>query len=455
LYQVVPSVDGFSDITHERRVKANELLTSIRDSGRCLLTEYESKKLLELYNLPTTPIIVAETEEESVQAAEKLGYPVVVKINSKTITHKADVGGVRLNLKNAEQVRDAFLSMQKSIKKEDFEGVSIQPMIKMKDSYELILGANADSQCGPVLLFGSGGSLVEVYNDTTLALPPLTALHARRMIESTKISKALKGYRNIPPVDMKSLEQIMVRFSHLVMDMSHIIKEIEMNPLVVSEKQLIALDARVVLYAKDSVNVPIPAIRPYPSEYISEAKLKDNTIVVIRPCQLEDHSKLLKFLAEFSSEVDQTSATIVNAISYILKNTTKKQALPSDMLGEACKEIINILTRLCMGDYDNELAFVAEVKDKGDILGLGLISKSWYKKTRAWVAILVSEKTQGKGVGGMLLEKAINVGKKESISILQARLQEVKDNEGAMRLFKKFGFEPSKETDEELLIRKL
>ena len=177
-------------------------------------------------------------------------YPVVLKLHSKTITHKTDVGGVQLNLTDEEAVR-ARLSRdrvrgRRPRRPQHFLGVSVQPMVKL-DGYELIIGSSLDPQFGPVLLFGTGGQLVEVFKDRALGLPPLNTTLARRMMEQTKILTALRGVRGRPPVNLAALEQLLVRFSYLVVEQRWI-KEIDINPLLASPDRLLALDARVIIH---------------------------------------------------------------------------------------------------------------------------------------------------------------------------------------------------------------
>jgi acetyltransferase len=233
-------------------MKASELITGIREKGRTLLTEAESKILLATYGIPTIATEVAANAEEAVSAACRIGYPVALKLHSETITHKTDVGGVQLNLADESAVRTAFQRIKESVTRaagpEHFLGVTVQPMVRA-EGYELILGSSVDSQFGPVLLFGSGGQLVEVYNDHAIGLPPLNTTLARLLMERTKIFTALGGVRGRKPVDLAKLEQLLVRFSYLVIEQRWI-KEVEINPLLASSEGLCALDARVVLHSK-------------------------------------------------------------------------------------------------------------------------------------------------------------------------------------------------------------
>jgi acetyltransferase len=233
-------------------MKASELITGIREKGRTLLTEAESKILLATYGIPTIATEVAANAEEAVSAACRIGYPVALKLHSETITHKTDVGGVQLNLADESAVRTAFQRIKESVTRaagpEHFLGVTVQPMVRA-EGYELILGSSVDSQFGPVLLFGSGGQLVEVYNDHAIGLPPLNTTLARLLMERTKIFTALGGVRGRKPVDLAKLEQLLVRFSYLVIEQRWI-KEVEINPLLAFSEGLCALDARVVLHSK-------------------------------------------------------------------------------------------------------------------------------------------------------------------------------------------------------------
>ena len=208
--------------------------------------------MLSAYGIPVTPTTIAADLESALRAAEQIGYPVVLKLHSQTVSHKTEAGGVQLNLGDGEAVRRAFESIQTSFAAhaagEDFQGVTVQPMVKLRDAYELIIGASLDAEFGPVLLFGAGGQLAEAFADRALALPPLNTTLARRLMEQTRIYKALQGVRGRRPVDISALEALLVRFSALVAEQRWI-REIDINPLLASPDGLIALDARVVLHS--------------------------------------------------------------------------------------------------------------------------------------------------------------------------------------------------------------
>jgi acetyltransferase len=283
---------------HPERQTADYILSNAQSSGRMLLTEYESKEILSAYGIPTVETILAHTVEEAIAAANAIGYPVVLKINSATVTHKTDVGGVKLNLTSPSDVQDAFIDIQRAVEskfsKDDFQGVTVQPLVLARDSYELIVGASGDEQFGPVMLFGSGGTLVEVYNDRALALPPLNSNLAHLMMTNTKIYNALKGVRGKSAVDIPALEKLIVNFSHLVMEKWQYISEVEINPLLASGDTLVALDARIILHPAASSTIR-PAIRPYPSQYEQRFVSKKGRAMLIRPIMPEDEPLVVDF----------------------------------------------------------------------------------------------------------------------------------------------------------------
>ncbi|MBX7207570.1 MAG: acetate--CoA ligase family protein [Verrucomicrobiaceae bacterium] len=231
------------------------IIANARASGRTLLSETEAKSVLKASGIPVVETFIATSEDEAVARAEQIGFPVVLKLHSATITHKSDVGGVKLNLHSADAVRTAWRDIAAAVRPADFAGVSVQKMIRGK-GIELILGATTDPQFGPVLLFGAGGTLVEVLQDRALILPPVTREIALRWIAETKIHKALRGVRGQRAVDMDALADVLERFSAMVLAERSIV-EADINPLVASPAGIVALDARIVLHdARDADAVP-------------------------------------------------------------------------------------------------------------------------------------------------------------------------------------------------------
>ena len=225
--------------------EAQRVLREARADGRLLLTEVESKHILAAWGIPVVETVVAVTMSEAVAAAERLGYPVVLKLHSATITHKSDVGGVRLHLETAEAVRRAWGEVAAAVAPADFGGVSVQRMVA-SDGVELILGAVIDPQFGVVMLFGAGGTLVEVWQDRVLALPPLTRETARRWMAGPKIHRALLGIRGRPAADLEALTDVMVRLSAMMLAMPSLV-EVDLNPVVATARGVVVLDARMVL----------------------------------------------------------------------------------------------------------------------------------------------------------------------------------------------------------------
>jgi acetyltransferase len=419
-----------------RRERVGSILQRVRKAGRTILTEFESKKVLEAYGLPTVETHVATTAEDAVKLARKLGYPVVLKLHSETITHKTDVGGVQLNLKNATDVRRAWRSIETSVAKfthsqragdgetveKHFLGVTVQPMIKL-EGYELIVGSSLDPQFGPVLLFGSGGQLVEVFKDQALALPPLNATLARRLIERTRINEALKGVRGRAAIDLAALEQLLVRFSQLVAEQPWI-SEVDINPLLAAPQRLLALDARMVVHSKEIAENQLPktAIRPYPSQYVTNWKLKDSTPVTLRPIRPEDEPLLVKFHETLSEE----------SVYYRYFTSLK---LPVRIAHER-------LTRICFNDYDREMALVADHKiprtGEHEILGVGRLSKV-HGANDAEFALLVSDRWHNLGLGAQLLRTLVQIGRDEKLERIIGFI--LPENRAMQRVCAKVGFD--------------
>ncbi len=406
------------------RGAARSIIGRVKESGRTILTEYESKKLLEAYGIPTTKTEIAATVDEAVGWAEKIGYPVVLKLYSLTITHKTDVGGVVLNLWDGAAVREAFNNIQRAVAEkvgaEHFQGVTVQPMAKL-DGYELILGASLDSQFGPVLLFGTGGQLVEVFKDKSLALPPLNTTLARRMMETTKIYHALKGVRGRKSVDMAALENLLVRFSELVVENPRI-KEIDINPLLASPERLLALDARVVLHdmAVTDEKLPRSAIRPYPEQYVSRWKMKNGEEVVVRPIRPEDEPKMI----EFHKELSERSVYLRYFQPLKLSQRTTHERL----------------TQICFIDYNRDMALVVERKNKAgepEIIAVGRLSKL-RGIPEAELAALVRDGAQGMGLGTELYRQLLKIARDEKLDKVHSNM--LRENIGMITICRKLGF---------------
>lgn len=413
------------------RAQVTAILEHVRQSGRTLLTEYESKQALAAYGIPTTPMLLAHSADEAAAQAATLGYPVVLKVNSETITHKVDVGGVRLNLEDEATVREAYLAIQTAVNErrgsEHFLGVTVQPMIGSADAYELILGSSPDSQFGPVILFGAGGSLVEVFQDRALGLPPLTSILARRMMERTKIHHALQGVRGRPPVNLAALEGLIVQFSYLVAEQSWI-KEIDINPLLASADTLLALDARIILYPVDTEPEKLPrlAIRPYPVQYEQSTTTKGGLPVKIRPIRPEDEPLLVKFHTQVSEQ---------SVYMRYFQSLKLSQRVAHERL-----------IRMCHVDYDREMALVVtyDNPDSGEteIIAAGRLSKL-HNTDEGEFAMLIADAYHRQGLGTEMLRQLVQVGRDEGMRRIIAFM--LRDNVGMRRVAERLGFQFSLE----------
>jgi len=429
------------------RDRAAQLLQAVQDSGRTLLTEYEAKQVLAAYDIPIVETRIATSEAAAVAAAEDLGYPIAIKLYSQTITHKTDVGGVKLNLQNAEAVRSAYQAIVAAVTQhvgeadfaQHFGGVTVQPMVDLKDSYELIIGSSIDPQFGPVLLFGTGGQLVEVFEDRAIALPPLNTTLAERMMEKTRIYRALKGVRGRAPIDLEALEQLLVRFSQLVIE-HRWIKEVDINPLLVKPSTsggatIIALDARIVLHDPSTPPqaLPCPAIRPYPTQYVQPWTTKRDRQVVIRPISPEDEGLMVQFHNTLSDESVYLRYFHMMKLSQRVLHTR--------------------LTRICFIDYDREMALVAVEESPATsstasstaspdtqtqrIVGTTRLSKLHGVNT-AEVSMLVSDMAHGEGLGSELLRRIVAVARDEGLEAIEAEM--LSENTIMQHVMKKAGF---------------
>jgi acetyltransferase len=434
--QMLYETPTWSDDASVRPQLADQIVREVRESSRTLLDEHESKRLLAAYGIPTVETRVATSAADAVLAARDLGYPAVLKLYSRTITHKTDVGGVRLDLKTDADVEAAFTAIRSKVSElagaEHFQGVTVQPMARLADAYELIVGSTTDPQFGPVLLFGFGGQLVEVFRDRALALPPLNATLARRMIEQTRIYAALKGVRGRQPVNLPLLEQVLVRFSQLVLEQPWI-RELDINPLLVAPGGVLALDARVLLHGADveREQLPRPAIRPYPTQYVSTWQLKDGTSVLIRPIRPEDEPQI----TELHRKLSERSVRMRYFQPLQLDQRTAHERL----------------SRVCFNDYDRELALIVEQRSGqpgAQILAVGRLSKVPGQR-RAEFALVLDDDWQQRGLGTELLQRLIQIGRDEKVSAITGDI--LAENLPMQHICRKLGFQLERRIDDNIV----
>ena len=398
------------------------ILRNAATENRELLTEAEAKRFLKYYNFPVVKTEVAQTADEAVRLAQQIGYPVVLKILSPQIVHKTEAGGVILDLNSESEVRDAFNHIMQRAKEYDpqaeIQGVTVQQMIKKK-GYEIIIGAKRDSLFGPVILFGMGGVGVELFKDFALGIPPLNQTLVRRMMEETKVYQLLKGYRNVPPANIKLLEEIMVLFSQMLVDFPQL-KEVDINPLFIDEEEAFAFDARIVLDKQAVFEKLEPhshlVISPYPKKYETIWTVKDGKNVLLRPIKPEDEPLWLEMFSNFSDE------SIRYRFFQIIKDTPHE-----------------VVVRYCNIDYDREIAIVPELVENGQrkILGVARVSLEPDGKTGE-IAFIVTDAYQGSGLGTKMVDHVLEICKDMGVETVYAIM--LPDNYRAINLTKKMGF---------------
>jgi len=412
--------------------RVQEIIDTARSQDRTLLTEWEAKEILAAYDIPVVPTVACRTVKEAVAAAERLGYPVVLKLLSQQITHKSDVGGVQLDLRDEAAVRQAFATIESNLvqrgQQDAFDGVTVQPMVRSA-GYELIVGSSLDRQFGPVLLFGAGGVMVEVLKDRALGLPPLNRALARRLMEQTLIYKALRGVRGKPPVPLAELEALLVRFGQLIVDFPDI-AEVDINPLLASPEQIIALDARVLLTKPDLPEEQRPrlAIMPYPNQYISHFNLADGTEILVRPIRPEDEPLVVEFHAGHSDQ------TLRWRYLGLVRHLTRDN-----------------LIRLCHLDYDRELALAGVWHDpEGRPHLTGVARYYLHPETGdAEFALVVGDPWQRRGIGTQLIQRLIAVARERGVRRLVGQV--FADNTPMLSLMRKLGFHVPAVTTEEII----
>ncbi len=404
------------------RETAKNLIRRGLETKNHLLTELEAKTLLSSYGIPVNRTEKAVTKEEAVQKAQNIGFPVVMKINSRDITHKSDANAVCLDLKNKKEVSEVFETIIRNTHaynpKARIEGVTIQPMLTGSD-YELILGAKKDRDFGPVILFGMGGIFAEVLQDRAIAFPPLNRLLAKRLMEETKVYHLLKGYRNIPPANMQLLEEVLIRLAHLVTDFSEI-EELDINPLFVRENDACAIDARVLLQPSQ---IPAPqhlVISPYPDQHEEHTRTTMGIDIFVRPIRPEDAPLLVELFDALSPR------------SVYFRFFTPLKHLPHSMLA-----------RFTQIDYDREIALVAlsESPSQERMLGVARIIAERNLK-EAEFSVTVGDQWHGKGIGAALLQRCLSIAKARGFENVNGVV--LAENTQMLALGKKLGFKIKK-----------
>jgi len=401
---------------------ARQLVRAVLADGRKVLSPGESRALLAAFHIPVVCSVNVSSAEAAVQAAVKMGFPVVMKINSRDITHKSDVRGVRINLADAEAVRAAYEDMIAGVHRlrpeAHLDGVSIENMIRRPNGRELMIGVVRDPVFGPAITFGSGGTAVEVLHDRSVVLPPLNSFLATEMIGATRISKMLGAFRAMPAINMPALESVLMRVSELVCELPEI-DELDINPVFADEAGAIALDARVVLYlpAVQRSRYAHMAIHPYPSELVKRCSLPDGSEVTLRPIRPEDAQMEQAFVAGLSD----------SSRRFRFMNTVR-ELTPT------------MLVRFTQIDYDREMAFVAVTGEADSELEVGVVRYiSNPDGETCEYAIVVADAWQGKGLGVVMLEALVEVARDRGLKSMTGYV--LADNRPMLEFCRKLGFE--------------
>jgi acetyltransferase len=430
LMQTPPSIpEAFTPDTSV----AKNYINSALEEGRDWLTEPESKAVLSAYGIPCVPTVVAESPVQAARAAAEIGQPVALKILSPDITHKSDVGGVALDLEQAIAVQKAAEGMLKRIESicpdARIDGFTVQPMVRRPGSQELIIGVIEDSQFGPVLLFGHGGTAVEVINDKALGLPPLNMLLAREMMKRTRVYKLLEGYRDQPAADLEAIALTLVRLSQLVIDMEEIV-ELDINPLLADANGVIGLDTRIKVKASSGHAHERLAICPYPKALEEEVPLGDGRTLLLRPIVPEDEPSLQRVFANLTAE-----------------EIRLRFFLPMKVLNHVSA------ARFTQIDYDREMALIlteSGIPGKTNIYGIVRIIAD-PDNEKAEYAIIVHHEMTGLGLGVFLMRRIIDYARDRGIGELYGDV--LAYNQPMLKLCEVMGFTRTRVPDEPEIMR--
>ena len=400
------------------------VIEAVLSEGRKLLSETESKALLAAFRVPIARTVVAHSANEAMLMAQEIGFPVAMKIDSPDITHKSDVGGVRLSVASADAVRSVYREMLDEVGRKQpsarLKGVTVEPMVVKPHGRELMIGVMRDSVFGPAITFGAGGTTVEVLRDRAVALPPLNAFLVGDMIRRTRVARLLGAFRGMPAVDMPALEAALLRVSEMVCELPWI-DELDINPLVVDESGAVAVDARIVVRDVPPMRNRYAhmAIHPYPADLVSVSHMADGSQVTLRPIRPEDAELEQEFVKSLSH----------NSRYFRFMNTVR-ELTPA------------MLVRFTQIDYDREMAFVAVREEDGREIEVGVARYITSPDARTCeFAVVVADAWQGKGLGRRMLERLIEVARWRGLRTMVGHI--LGGNQSMLALCKKLGFEIS------------
>ena len=418
----VPDVEG-----------ARLVIESVLAERRKVLTEMESKTLLSAFHIPVTQTLLARTANEAMMIATQLGFPVALKIDSPDISHKSDVQGVALNIMNGLNARDTFTDMVERVKRLQpgarINGVTVQKMARAKRGREICVGLVNDQPFGPMIVFGAGGTMIELIDDRAMELPPLNQFLARRLIERSRVAETLGEWRGASPIDMEALEQVLLRVSEMACELPQL-REMDINPIIVDESGAVAVDARIVIDHAPTTgrlhNYQHLAILPYPSRYEQVWPLRGGGEYTVRPVHPDD-AQMLQDMVEHH----------LSAESRYFRYVSSFTSLPASML-----------SRFTLIDYDREMALVAVLKQRsadtdGNIHETErIIGVSRYvtnpDQSSCEFSLVVADDFAGKGLGSRLMDSIMDVARDRGLQEIDGLV--LANNSNMLQLMKNLGF---------------
>lgn len=411
---------------------ARLVIDSVLAERRNVLTEMESKTLLSSFHIPITRTLLARSANEAMMIASQLGFPVALKVDSPDIPHKSDVNGVVLDVMNGAGARDTFNAIIDEVKRlrpeARINGVTVQRMARAKRGREIYIGLTTDVPFGPVIVFGAGGTMIELIDDRAMELPPLNTFLARRLIERSRVAETLGDWRGAPAVDLEAIEQILLRVSEMVCELPQLL-EMDINPIIVDASGAVAVDARIVVDQAFSASTDRAhpyhhlAILPYPAHFDQVLPLPGGGEYTTRPIHPDDARMLQDFVLRLSPE------------SRYFRFVSSMRELPPTMLA-----------RFTLIDYDREMALVATIRERGtEGDGLGaerIVGVSRYitnpDQSSCEFALVVADDHNGKGLGSRLMERIMEVAREKGLVQMEGLV--LANNAGMLKLMRRLGF---------------
>jgi acetyltransferase len=413
-----PDVDG-----------ARLIIEGVMAEGRKTLGTMEAKAILAAFHIPTMQAVMARTPNEALMAAEVLGFPVVMKINSTDIAHKSDVDGVRLNLTDAQSVRRTFAEIMERARRlrpdAAIDGITVEHMVPLRAARELMIGVVRDPIFGPVITFGSGGTEVEVLEDRALGLPPLNGFIIQTMIEHTRVARLMGAFKHMPPMNREALTKILQRVSELVCELPEILS-MDINPLIGNDKEVIAVDARIQVAYRPPQMAPYGhmAIHPYPAHLIERVQLPSGQDLVIRPIRPEDADMEQEFVRGLSEQ------TKYFRFMQVIKELTPE-----------------MLVRFTQIDYDREMALIGVVEEDGQDVEVGVARyMSRPGGDSCEFAIVVADTWRDRGIGARLMRALMQNARQRGLKLMEGEV--LTANTRMLGLMESLGFRVERDKED-------